>query len=354
MGLDRLANEFKRILDAPSNDTKPYDTEAEVKRIDDNGKIAWVHIPGGYDETPVELTMNAEPQEKVKVRISGGRAWITGNSTSPPTDDKKAIRAERRAVNAEAAAENAKNSADSAKSAAELAWARAIVADEAADRAQESADSAYKSAGTALDQLSIVEDVVGVLHLLETNVNYALTEDTEVQPNKWYFIKNITDYHLMTESYSVVVDPSGNPSEQGWYELVDIKEAVQNYVTSHLALTERGLWLQTANDSTRVLLSSSEGIVLYDNTGEVAKYGQTSQIGRDSGFHMTADGQELSFYDGPTKVAYINNNQLYITKSVVLQQMDLGTPVIQGGLGQWSWKVHPTSEGNNLNLKWIG
>lgn len=67
--------------------------------------------------------------------------------------------------------------------------------------------------------------------------------------------------------------------------------------------------------------------------------------------------QELGFYQDTRKVAYISNNQLYITQSVVLQQMDLGTKVSDGGLGQWSWKVHAngaTPRRNNLNLKWIG
>lgn len=67
---------------------KPYDTTAEVVRIEDD--IAWVHIPGGVIETPAELSISAKEGDKVKVRVAGGNAWITGNSTSPPTDDKKA------------------------------------------------------------------------------------------------------------------------------------------------------------------------------------------------------------------------------------------------------------------------
>lgn len=67
---------------------KPYDTTAEVVRIEDG--VAWVHIPGGVAETPTELSISAKEGDKVKVRVTGGSAWITGNSTSPPADDKKA------------------------------------------------------------------------------------------------------------------------------------------------------------------------------------------------------------------------------------------------------------------------
>lgn len=73
------------------NKTSPYDTQAEVKRVE--GNIAWVHIPGGVDETPVKLTMNAQVGDVVQARIAGGHAWLTGNVTNPPTDDKVANQA---------------------------------------------------------------------------------------------------------------------------------------------------------------------------------------------------------------------------------------------------------------------
>ena len=72
--------------------TKGYDTSAVVRRIE--GNTAWVHIPGGVDETPVKLTIAAEPGDAVQVRVSGGSAWIVGNVSAPPTDDKTAKRAE--------------------------------------------------------------------------------------------------------------------------------------------------------------------------------------------------------------------------------------------------------------------
>ena len=109
---------------------------------------------------------------------------------------------------------------------------------------------------------------------------------------------------------------------------------------------------------TKILLSATDGVVLYGPNGTIiGKYGSTAQIGDSAGFHIEMDGTELGFYQASRKVAYISNNQLYITQSVVLQQMDLGITVNDGGLGQWSWKVHANGDNparNNLNLKWIG
>lgn len=68
--------------------TSPYDTPAQVLRVEDG--IAWVHIAGGVDETPVKLTMNAKEGDTVQVRVANGSAFLIGNATSPPTDDTTA------------------------------------------------------------------------------------------------------------------------------------------------------------------------------------------------------------------------------------------------------------------------
>lgn len=65
--------------------TSAYDVAATVTRIEDG--IAWVHIDGGVDETPVKLTIAAHEGDVVQVRVGGGTAWLTGNGSRPPTDD---------------------------------------------------------------------------------------------------------------------------------------------------------------------------------------------------------------------------------------------------------------------------
>ncbi len=74
---------------------KPFDEEAKVKRVEDD--TVWVRLPGMDYDTPVEKTINVEPGDTVKVRSSGGRGWITGNNTAPPTDDKTAEKAMQKA-----------------------------------------------------------------------------------------------------------------------------------------------------------------------------------------------------------------------------------------------------------------
>lgn len=92
--------------------TKPYDTAATVTRIE--GKTAWVHIDGGVDETPVQLTIDAKPGDTVRVRVSNNQAWLTGNGSAPPTDDTAAVKAEVKAEKADVLAQLAKKTADQA------------------------------------------------------------------------------------------------------------------------------------------------------------------------------------------------------------------------------------------------
>lgn len=113
-GMDRAIRDFIQTMqEAGKSGTSPLDTQAEILRVDEDG-TAWVHIPGGVDETPVKLTINAEIGDTVQVHIGGGRAWITGNATAPPTDDKTAIIAKNLANIAGKAAQAAQATADTA------------------------------------------------------------------------------------------------------------------------------------------------------------------------------------------------------------------------------------------------
>ena len=238
------------------------------------------------------------------------------------------------------------------------AWDYADQARASAETAEASATSANASASNALSQLSVVESVVGVLDLLSKHGTYTEITDTEAvaENGKWYFTRSGSGTTADPYTYAVVDVPVGE-SVTGYYELTDIDQAVTNYVSSHLALTDDGLSLQQDGSDYRILISTDGLKIIGANGATVASYGTETTIGSATGFNVKITGTELGFYQGTQRVAYINNNQLYITQSVVLQQMDLGTPVASGGLGQWSWKVHPNGQNprrNNLNLKWIG
>ena len=87
--MSKLIKEMLDALNAVNqNKTQPYDRQGEVKRIE--GKIAWVKLEGSDRETPIQMTIACDVGDTVQARIGGGSAWLTGNLTAPPTDDKKA------------------------------------------------------------------------------------------------------------------------------------------------------------------------------------------------------------------------------------------------------------------------
>ena len=204
--LDTLSKTiYDTLTSANSKKPTPYDTPAEVIRVE--GNTAWVHIPGGIDETPVQRTISASPGDTVQVRVSGGRAWIMGNATAPPTDDTRANvvyeytkTVDEKATSALEDASRAKNAADAAEASASTAATAAASAVEsataageaageaktmaqnastAAASAQSAATTANNSANSALTQLGVVEDVIGTLNWISEHGTYTSAADHE-------------------------------------------------------------------------------------------------------------------------------------------------------------------------------
>jgi len=73
---------IEAIKEATKEGKTAFDTVARVARVKDG--TAWVHIDGGVDETPAELTINANKGDTVRLRISGGKAYLIGNRSDPP------------------------------------------------------------------------------------------------------------------------------------------------------------------------------------------------------------------------------------------------------------------------------
>lgn len=268
-------NIIKAVSTLAKKTPKTYNGPAEVLRVE--GRTAWVHIPGGVPQTPAEMTIYCTPGDTVQIMISGHKCYVTGNVTSPPTDDTKANEAKKdaldameRADGAQETAEEARASARSARAAADAAWIYADEAADAAEVAQESADAAQESASEAktsaknandyaaraLGNLSTVQSVAETLTWITQHGTMTPTTDTELDPTHVYFVADPDgDYQVGSQRYAVVADP--DVADIGTYYQLSIDESLNNYVGTHLALTSEGLWLipDSANGN-RVLIST--------------------------------------------------------------------------------------------------
>ena len=243
----KVAQEFKKALDDSDNrKPKAYDTEAVVSKVEKD--TLWVKFPGGETETPVRKAVDAKVGDTVMVRVANHRAWNLGNATSPPTDDTKAIQAQAVALGAKEAADEAWAWADSAHEAADTAWAYADVAHDGAVEALNQAHRATTYANDALTQLGTVEDVVDTLNWVTEHGTMEPTTDTSIDPTHVYFKVDPNGVYIVGDThYSLVSEPK--TEELSTYYILSIDEAVSNYVATHIALTDSGLWVLYDDDA---------------------------------------------------------------------------------------------------------
>lgn len=329
---------------------------AVVSKVDEEGTV-WVYVAGSEKETPTaSSSFEVKPGDSVNVEWRNNKLYIAGNYSNPAAGVTRVANVERDALSASIAAKSAVDDANTAQQAAESALdsaerasgyaERALASAESAQGSAESADTsatlANASANNALTQLGVVEKVVDILSWISEHGEYGLTNDESAVEGKYYFSYDGTSYAVVTS-----LGEDDDPHALGYYELTDVDSAVSNYINTHLALTNDGLYLQTSGATGyKVLVSPTDGMVMYGSAGQVvAQYGDTALIGEKTGFHIEVDGTELGFYEGETKVAYINNNTLHIAQSVVLNEMQVGEQ-------KWSWKIDPNDD--SIYLKWIG
>lgn len=348
MSLNEIVKTMQDAVNRQTDQAKPggYDTTATVRRIE--GDTAFVHIPGGVDETPVKLTINAKAGDNVQVRVSGGNAFLVGNGSAPPTDDARANQAYTVATVAEGAAENALANAARAAEAADSAQASATRAESAAGDAviaagdaQTAACNAQTAADTALVSLSTVEDVVGVLNWITEHGTMTLTSDVTVNPAHVYFIIDPAgDYVIGGTHYSIVSDPKD--AELSTYYELTVDESVQNYVATHIVVDSEGLWIIPDAGGNKVLIATGSGST-YTTAGTyiVGKVGGVdtvlasftasgAQIGRNDGGNVSIDNNSVDINDGASQLATFgadgaqigkdDENRLIITPIELLQK----------------------------------
>lgn len=295
--------------------TGPSTGTATVIGADSSGLVT-VLLPGASQPTPVngDVVASAQPGERVRYEIRNGRLSIVGNSTSPSVGGKYVTQA---VAPAERKADEALVEASRAKNAADIAEAEAIRAHVAAESAQDSADAAATAAGeaqisayeaqtsaynanahavAALNSLATVEDVVDTLTWVTEHGTMAATTDTAIDPTKVYFVRdNSGEYVVGSYRYAIVQEPTAS-GLSSYYEL-SIDKSVQNYIATHLSLTNEGLWLTpTASNAYRVLVATGSGST-YTTAGTYIIDGSGVTVARFTGTGISF-AQDRTFYVG--------------------------------------------------------
>lgn len=301
-----------------------YDTPATVNRIEDG--TAWVHIPGGVDETPVKLTIAAAVGDTVQVRVGGGTAWLVGNATAPPTDDKEAVAARYKAEQAQVEAE--------------LARAAAL-------QAQQSADMA--ASDFALAVLQINSDISDLQSQVDGNITswfYAYAPTTSNEPAATWILEGTESVHLGDLFYDTTTnycyrwmsDGATTPT-YSWQEVSD------SDVT--LALANAAAAQDTADSKRRVFITTPTPP--YD-VGDLWFQGASSDIltcttaKTITGVYAETDWSKLNKYTDDTALTTFISGAYATDKTNLQSQID-------GKAETWYQTTDPASAWTTAALK---
>lgn len=329
---------FERAMGAGSETKKaPENYRAKVMETDQSGTV-WVHILGGSDLTPVEyVSASVNPGDMVDVRIENGKAFLTGNTTSPSAGVQYVEKVEGKADDAALQASVATEAADMAvaeafraSEAANQAVSDAAEAAEAASSAQSSAEAAgiaASSARTSADKanyaLADMEKVVGTVNWIAEHGEYALTEDTAVDDSKIYYTRSGSGTGADPYVYSRVANPVDSAIST-YYELVDVDESIQNFINAHVWLAQDGLYIGTQGTDYKTRIDADSLDILDETGAVVATFGEIAQIGRDDSTHAVVDLEGLSVFDSERSAARfgIDGSRIYGPDSVPLFNID--------------------------------
>lgn len=284
---------------------------AKVTRVEADGTV-YADVPGGAGEFPLTRVLaGARVGDWIEVEFRGGAAIAAGNATDPSAGASRVRTVELRT---DAAVEAAARAAE----AANTAEADARRAHDAADEAQESASTANTAANDALVQLATVEDVIGTVEWIAEHGTYEPTEDVAVDDSKVYFTRSGSGTQADPYVYTAVPEPT-DEGLPGYYEL-HVDDALSQYVASHLALTDAGLYVLKDESGYKVLLSN-DGMSVIDPQGHpVATYGASVDFASGRDWHMGGNDAYI-FYDASEGTVTIGGSAVRLGDSRTLSEL---------------------------------
>ncbi len=200
-----------------------------------------------------------------------GDAARAESAAQQATED--AADAAQAAGEAKTSAQQAVEEANEAHDAATAAQAEASRASQSATEAKGAATRANTAANDALAQVATVEDVIGVVDWVTEHGTYSLTTDTAIDPDKVYYTRSGSGTQADPYLYTAVPEPVAE--DLGTYYELSVQEALSQYVASHLALTDAGLYVLKDGSGYRLLLTN-DGMQVIDPAGHtVATYGES-------------------------------------------------------------------------------
>lgn len=234
--------------------------------------------------TAAQATANAAQTSASAARTAAeeAKSSATAAATAASAAQTRADDAYTYAGQAKSAADDADAHALTAKNRADEAYTYAGQAATSASEAKTQATAATSYANGALTGLSTVQDVIGVLDWAQKNAQYTLTSDTDIVPGKTYWTRSGSGTEADPYTYAPVVNPV-KTQLSNYYEISGVDEAMADYINTHLALLEDGLYVLSDNSGWKVRIAN-DGVYIIDPQGNTAtKYKDAVTLGNDDG-----------------------------------------------------------------------
>ena len=296
---------IKEIMDAikavDKNKTEPYDRQGEVKRIE--GKIAWVKLEGSDRETPIQMAIACDVGDTVQARIGGGSAWLTGNLTAPPTDDKKANQAISMVTNIAETVQEAVDEALEDMSSVDDVTMEYCLSDSSSTFVQYgdwSATMPTYVSGKYYWTRSVIEDDEGNVTYGEPrysqDTQLSVETDVAFKSNNNHFWYDSSGAYVTTQNKSYATGSAVRITASGILQQVN-GSTVSSWTNSGISFLQGG---------STVASFGSGGANFYDSSGSVFSIGSTGVT-----YQITSNGQVrtvLNIYDDGYK-AHIAGKQ---------------------------------------------
>lgn len=292
-----------------STDAVQYSNLDKIKTVASEAHLVALAAQGYANEA--QRSANAAQASADSAATAAQTAWNHADDANTAAQT-----AWNRAGDALTAAGNAQSSADAAATAASNAQTSASNAQTSADNAQAQANLATGYADDALIQLSEIEQVANILNWISQHGSYTKTTDTAVVKDKNYYTKSGNVYTLVTEPD---VADIGN-----YYEL-HIDEAISNYVSTHLALTNDGLYVIKGANDYRVRITNNAFQVLDANGNQIATYGTSIYFDPTKEFTIGNSSNYFKFFDSDSDG--IADSIAIIANQIVLGNKNVGDAI---------------------------
>lgn len=331
---------------------------AVVSRTDDEGTV-WVRVAGSDNETPTQSTSSEVKRgDTVNVEWRNNKLYIVGNSSNPAAGVIRVDAVERAAQVANQAASSAVADAATARQAAESVQGIAQQAQTDADAAKASAENASEYAARALGNLSTVQNVSETLAWITQHGTMTLTTDTELDPTHVYFVRDPQgDYVVGSNHYSIVTAPT--EGDLNSYYVLVIDESLNNYVNSHLALTNEGLWVLSDVSGWKTLVADDGVYIIDENDDVVTSFGEditfssghSQHIGGENAY-ITFDSDEGDIVISGTDVTMVSPRDVFIWDPILTAEErssvnnDLG---LSESTDSWIYNDLTSAEMANIN-----